>query len=123
MRNENLRSKLYEACATIVHFEDAFIELAFEVGGIEGLTALEVRQYIRYIADRRLMQLGLKEIYLVDDNPLPWIDEMLNGVEHANFFEARTTEYTKAATTGTWDNVFTDMDTKKPSKKEEAKTE
>ena len=56
---------------TIVHFEDAFIELAFEVGGIDGLTAREVRQYIRYIADRRLMQLGLKEIYLVDNNPLP----------------------------------------------------
>ncbi|CAN0576604.1 unnamed protein product, partial [Ectocarpus sp. 12 AP-2014] len=39
--NEKLRSRLYEACATIVHFEDAFIELAFEVGGIEGLTARE----------------------------------------------------------------------------------
>ena len=108
--NEKLRSRLYEACATIVHFEDAFIELAFEVGGIEGLTAREVRQYIRYIADRRLMQLGLKEIYLVDSNPLPWIDEMLNGVEHTNFFENRVTEYTKSATTGTWDDVYKNMD-------------
>ena len=111
--NEKLRSRLYEACATIVHFEDAFIELAFEVGGIEGLTAREVRQYIRYIADRRLMQLGLKEIYLVDNNPLPWVDEMLNGIEHANFFENRVTEYTKSATSGTWDEVFTNMDKKK----------
>ena len=68
------------------------------------------------------MQLGLKEIYLVDSNPLPWIDEMLNGVEHANFFEARTTEYTKAATTGTWDNVFAGMDSKQtPPKEEKAK--
>jgi ribonucleoside-diphosphate reductase beta chain len=64
-----------------VHFiEDAFIDLAFEVGGIEGLTAREVKQYIRYIADRRLMQLGLKEIYLVDNNPLPWLDEILKLV-------------------------------------------
>lgn len=110
---EQLRSRLYEACATIVHFEDAFIELAFEVGGIEGLTAREVRQYIRYIADRRLMQLGLKEIYLVDHNPLPWLDEILNGVEHTNFFENRVTEYTKAATTGSWDDVFQEMDDKK----------
>ena len=113
---ENLRSRLYEACATIVHFEDAFIELAFEVGGIEGLTAREVRQYIRYIADRRLMQLGLKEIYLVDHNPLPWLDEILNGVEHTNFFENRVTEYTKAATTGSWDDVFKKMDKKKTVK-------
>ncbi len=108
--NETLRSRLYEACATIVHFEDAFIDLAFEVGGIEGLTAREVKQYIRYIADRRLMQLGLKEIYLVDDNPLPWLDEILNGVEHANFFEQRATEYTKAATTGSWEEVFDETD-------------
>ena len=69
------------------------------------------------------MQLGLKEIYLVDNNPLPWLDEMLNGVEHANFFEARATEYTKAATTGTWENVFADMDAKKSSNQEEEKTE
>lgn len=104
--DENLRSTLYEACATIVHFEDAFIELAFEVGDIEGLTARQVKQYIRYIADRRLMQLGLKEIYMADHNPLPWLDEILNGVEHANFFENRVTEYAKAATTGTWEEVF-----------------
>ena len=103
---EGLRSELYEACATIVHFEDAFIELAFEVGDIEGLTARQVKQYIRYIADRRLMQLGLKEIYMVDQNPLPWLDEILNGVEHTNFFENRSTEYSKAATTGSWEEAF-----------------
>jgi ribonucleoside-diphosphate reductase beta chain len=115
---EKLRSRLYEACATIVHFEDAFIDLAFEVGGIEGLTAREVKQYIRYIADRRLMQLGLKEIYLVDNNPLPWLDEILNGMEHANFFEARATEYTKASTTGEWEDVFKKMDEKNSMNRE-----
>lgn len=107
--NEEMRSDLYEACATIVHFEDAFIDLAFEVGDIEGLTARDVKKYIRYIADRRLMQLGLKEIYMVDKNPLPWLDEILNGVEHANFFENRVTEYTKAATTGSWEEAFEGM--------------
>jgi ribonucleoside-diphosphate reductase beta chain len=103
---EELRGNIYEACATIVHFEDAFIELAFEVGDVQGLTAREVRQYIRYIADRRLKQLGLKEIYLFEKNPLPWLDEILNGVEHANFFENRVTEYAKSATTGTWEEAF-----------------
>jgi ribonucleoside-diphosphate reductase beta chain len=115
---EKLRSQIYEACATIVHFEDAFIELAFELGGIEGLTAREVRQYIRYIADRRLLQLGMREIYLVDKNPLPWLDEILNGVEHANFFESRVTEYSKSATSGSWDEVF-DGEIKSEKKSEE----
>jgi ribonucleoside-diphosphate reductase beta chain len=105
---EKLRSELYEACATIVHFEDAFIDLAFEVGGVEGLTAREVKQYIRYIADRRLLQLGLKEIYLVEKNPLGWLDEILNAVEHVNFFENRATEYSRASTGGTWEEVFSD---------------
>jgi ribonucleoside-diphosphate reductase beta chain len=106
---EELRSDLYEACATIVHYEDAFIDLAFEVGDVEGLTARQVKQYIRFIADRRLMQLGMKEIYMVESNPLPWLDEILNGVEHTNFFENRVTEYSKAATTGTWDEAFDDQ--------------
>lgn len=108
--DEELRGNLYEACATIVHFEDAFIDLAFELGAVEGLTAREVKRYIRYIADRRLGQLGLKDIYMIDDNPLPWLDEILNGVEHTNFFENRVTEYSKASTTGTWEDVFNEID-------------
>jgi ribonucleoside-diphosphate reductase beta chain len=106
---EAIRKRLYEACSTIVHFEDAFIDLAFEVGGIEGITARDIKKYIRYIADRRLLQLGLKEIYLVESNPLPWMDEILNGVEHTNFFENRVTEYTRAATSGSWEDAFADM--------------
>jgi len=80
------------------------------MGNIEGLTAREVKRYIRYIADRRLNQLGLKDIYMIDINPLPWLDEILNGVEHTNFFENRVTEYSKASTTGTWEDVFSDID-------------
>ena len=86
--------------------EDAFIDLAFEQGAVEGLTSREVKQYIRYIADRRLMQLGLNPLYQVARNPLPWLDEMLNAVEHTNFFENRATEYSKASTTGTWEEAF-----------------
>ena len=37
---------------------------------------------------------------------LPWLDAMLNGMEHANFFENRATEYSRAATRGTWDEAF-----------------
>jgi ribonucleoside-diphosphate reductase beta chain len=108
--NDELRQKLYVACETIVTHEDAFIDLAFGVGGIQGLTAAEVKRYIRYIADRRLVGLGLNPIYRISDNPLPWMDEILNGVEHTNFFENRVTEYTKAATQGSWEDAFADFD-------------
>ncbi|MEA1651449.1 ribonucleotide-diphosphate reductase subunit beta [Nitrospirillum sp. BR 11164] len=103
---ESFQKELYVACSTIVAHEDAFIDLAFEMGGVQGLTAEDVKQYIRWIADRRLVQLELQPIYRVEKNPLPWMDVMLNGVEHANFFENRATEYSKAATGGSWDEAF-----------------
>lgn len=104
--DEALKRDLYIACSTIVDHEDAFIDLAFGLGGVQGLTSEEVKRYIRYIADRRLVQLGLHPIYKIEKNPLPWLDEILNGVEHTNFFENRVTEYTKAATQGTWEEAF-----------------
>ena len=105
---DELRRELYVICATIVDHEDAFIDLAFELGSVEGLTAAEVKQYIRFIADRRLIQLGLNPLYQVARNPLPWMDDMLNAVEHANFFENRSTEYSRASTTGSWEEAFAD---------------
>ena len=103
---EELRRELYIACATIVDHEDAFIDLAFEMGAVEGLDAAQVKSYIRYIADRRLTQLGLNPLFHVERNPLPWLDDMLNAVEHANFFENRSTEYSRASTLGTWEEAF-----------------
>ena len=104
--NEQLQKDLYTACDTIVSHEDSFIDLAFEMGAVEGLSGSEVKEYIRYIADSRLTQLGLQPMYKSAKNPLRWMDEMLNGVEHANFFENRATEYSKASTQGTWEDAF-----------------
>ena len=47
---------------------------------------------------------------MIDDHPLPWLSPLLNGVEHANFFEARATEYSKAATKGNWNEVWDAFD-------------
>jgi ribonucleoside-diphosphate reductase beta chain len=98
--------ELYKACETIVTHEDAFIDLAFELGGVQGLTGADIKKYIRYIADRRLTQLGLQPIYRIGANPLPWMDAMISGLEHTNFFENRATEYSKASTRGTWEEAF-----------------
>ena len=50
-----LKAELYKACRTIIEHEDAFIDLAFEMGPMEGLTAQDVKLYIRFIANRRLI--------------------------------------------------------------------
>ena len=93
---------IVECCKSVVIMEDAFIDLAFEAGEIQGMTPHDIKQYIRFIADWRLRQLHLPEVYGIKENPLPWLQSLLSGVEHANFFEARATEYSKAATTGQW---------------------
>lgn len=104
--NDEFKEILKENCKTVVSHEDAFVDLAFGIGKIEGLSSKEVKDYIRHIADRRLEQLGLEPIYEMNKNPLPWMDGILNGLEHTNFFENRSTEYSKASTTGSWDEAF-----------------
>ncbi len=93
------KKEIYRACRQMVDLEDRFLDLVFEQGDITGLTKEEMKQYIRYIADRRLLQLGLKPNYGVKDNPLNWLDDVL-GVEHQNFFEGRATTYMKAGLRG-----------------------
>jgi ribonucleoside-diphosphate reductase beta chain len=93
---------IVEMGRTVVSLEDKFIDLAFEAGEIQGMTPDDIKAYIRFVADWRLRQLHLPEIYGVKENPLPWLQSLISGVEHANFFEARATEYSKAATTGQW---------------------
>jgi ribonucleoside-diphosphate reductase beta chain len=111
---DQLQRELTEICSTIVEHEDAFIDLAFELGGVEGLDAEQTKRYIRFIADRRLQQLGLEPIYNIEKNPLPWLDEMLNAIEHTNFFENRATEYSKASTSGSWEEAFADASFSSP---------
>ena len=82
------------------------IYLAFGMGPMADLDASDVKQYIRYITDRRLISLGLKGIMKVKKNPLPWVEEMVNAPTHTNFFEQRVTDYAKGTLSGTWEDVW-----------------
>lgn len=108
---DEFKRDIYQTCRDMVALEDRFIDLAFAEGGIEGVTPDDVKAYIRYIADRRLLQLGLKANYGIDENPLPWVDVIVSGKEHTNFFENKATDYSKGAVTGNWDEVDWDEDT------------
>jgi ribonucleoside-diphosphate reductase beta chain len=104
--NDELKSKIYTIAEKMVLLEDKFIDLAFGLGPMADLNAADVKQYIRYITDRRLISLGLKGIMKVKKNPLPWVEEMINAPIHGNFFENRVTDYAKGATAGTWEDVW-----------------
>lgn len=107
---QELRERIYADCSRMVEAEDHFIDLAFGEAEIKGLTKDEVKSYIRYIADRRLAQLGLSALYGVTTNPLPWVDVIVSGKEHVNFFENRPSDYAKASVEGSWDDAFSDFD-------------
>lgn len=103
---DDLKSQIYTIATKMVDLEDRFVDLAFSMGPMEDLTSEDVKKYIRYIADRRLISLGLKGIFKVKKNPLPWVEEMLNAPIHGNFFENRVTDYAKGALTGSWGDVW-----------------
>ncbi len=104
--NDTLKSKIYTIAEKMVELEDKFIDLAFEMGEMPKLTSDEVKQYIRYIADRRLISMGMKGVFKIKKNPLPWVEEMINAPIHGNFFENRVTDYAKGALSGNWEDVW-----------------
>lgn len=112
-RSQAVEADIVEIFHQQVRLEDAFIDTAFDVGDVAGLTASELKTYVRFVADWRLGQLRLPEQFGGGLHPLPWLQSMLSGVEHQNFFEGRATEYSKAASRGTWhgpDGVWATFD-------------
>ena len=104
------REKIYSICRKMIELEFAFIDLAFNEcpGGLESLTPDEVKQYMYHIADLRLIGIGLEPLYGTRKEPIKnplayWLTPLLAGIEHANFFESRATEYARASMTGSWD--------------------
>ena len=61
--------------------------------GVLGLNATQFKEYLRFIANRRSMQIGLEEIYTGANNPFPWMAEMIDLKKEKNFFESRVVDY------------------------------
>jgi ribonucleoside-diphosphate reductase beta chain len=111
---DSFKAHIYQACREMVDLEDGFIDLAFELGDVNGVTAEECKTYIRYIADRRLLQLGLKPNYGIKENPFDWLEWIMNAETHTNFFESRSTEYSKGGVVN-WDRAFAAFDSEAPA--------
>lgn len=99
---DGFKHSIYEMYRKGVELEDKFIDLSCALGGPKGITKEEVKQYIRFIADRRLVQLGLKPNWNVEKNPLPWVDHIIAGDSQKNFFEGRVTDYSQKGMDGDW---------------------
>jgi ribonucleoside-diphosphate reductase beta chain len=97
------RDELTALMVEAVALEKAFIEDCLPINAL-GLSADEFKQYIDYIADRRLEGVGLKPLHLGIKNPFPWLAEMMDIKKEQNFFEGRVTEYQKASSLSSVDD-------------------
>jgi ribonucleoside-diphosphate reductase beta chain len=61
--------------------------------GVLGLNASMFKGYLRYIANRRATQIGLEALFPNEENPFPWMSEMIDLKKERNFFETRVIEY------------------------------
>lgn len=102
---DDLKRKIYSAFREIVEKEKSYVDFIYAKGVTPMVTKDDMYSYLEYIADRRLLELGMKANFGVTKNPLPFMEELTSLKEFANFFETQSTEYGFGATQGTWDEV------------------
>lgn len=98
--NAQLDADIIGLIDAYVEAEHRFIDLVFEIGDTQDLTKDDLKGYINYLGSLRGYQLGVYGEWQVSENPIPWIEFMLAGKNHDNFFEKRVTDYTHAGLAG-----------------------
>ena len=89
----DLKKSVTDNIHRVVELEDAFIADCMYEGEVTGMTKSQFSQYIRYIADRRLVSIGLEPLFQENETPFPWMNEIIDLPKEKNFFETRVTEY------------------------------
>ena len=107
LNTEEFKQKVYEACDLSIQLEFNFIEKAFEMGDIEGLTQEQLKAFIKARANEKLVELGYQAIYNdIDPNLLKqmeWFGHLTSGKTHQDFFAGRVTSYAKS--TADWSDL------------------
>ena len=102
-----MREDVTEACHLSVKLEFDFIDKAFEMGDIEGLTKDQLKNFIKARANDKMVELGYKPVYNDIDPALlkqiEWFGHLTSGVEHQDFFAQRPSSYAKS--TADWSDL------------------
>lgn len=105
---DELKKELYDAARVTVELEDGFIDKAFEVGEVEGLTAKDMKAFIRHRCNTKLNDLGLKKNWTNIDKEalkkMQWFDVLSAGTSHSDFFASRVDSYSKG--TRDWSKIW-----------------
>lgn len=109
IRKRVLEETVYKIATHMVELEDAFINLSYKEYAEDemfmNISKTTLKKYIRFIVNKRLKSMGYEYMYDVKRNPLPAFEVMINAPIHTNFFENRSTDYTKTAN-GSWIKVW-----------------
>lgn len=99
--DDELKEQIYDAARTTIELEDDFINQAFKFGEIEGLTASDLKAFIRFRCNTKLTDLGCKKLWKnIDKGALErmaWFDVMSTGERHSDFFASRVSDYSKGS--------------------------
>ncbi|GAB2189117.1 ribonucleotide-diphosphate reductase subunit beta [Sessilibacter sp. MAH1] len=97
LENPHLWTEEFKAEIIQMILEGAELEIQYARDtmprGVLGMNAAMMEEYLHFIANRRLSQLGLPEQYPGAENPFPWMSEMMDLRKEKNFFETRVIEY------------------------------
>jgi len=102
----SLHEKVKEACNISVDLEFAFIDRVFEMGNLENLTKEQLKNFILARANEKMVELGYKPIYDVNEallEEMAWFGQITSGVEHQDFFAQRPSVYSKS--TADWSDL------------------
>ena len=102
--DDNLKAYIYSNYAMAVTLEDALVNLVYKGEKLNELDPALIKRYVRYLADRRLLQLGFKPLFEEKTNPLPWLDWIVSGDSFKNFFEGTVTDYNASGMIGDFDD-------------------
>ena len=95
-----------EAANLMVEMELKFIDKMFEMGDLENLKAVDLKEFIKKRANEKLNELGYESIFHYNDDKasnLDWFYHLTGGHTHTDFFAIRSTDYSKAGENEDWD--------------------
>ena len=99
LMTEELENEIYDAARLTISLEDDFIEKAFSLGSVEGLTLMDMKTFIRHRCNVKLNDIGLKKLWKNLDKEvlrnLDFFDVMSGGMSHGDFFASRVEDYAK----------------------------
>lgn len=106
---ESVQSEIIQAANVILELEHNFIDKMFELGDLPNLSAKDLKEYMSFRTNHKLIELGYQPIFKFNQksvDKLDWFEHLAAGVTQTDFFMNRVTDYSKNSQNEDWENIF-----------------